>query len=100
MFLARSDVEGQSLNERSDDDGDIAPLSGLLVRNGTFAWPQTVNPFPPDLYSRGLVSRDVYHTIFDGFQMCNVVLAGDGVFVARGWGMRGIRCVVKSYVVA
>lgn len=46
-FLGRQDIEGQPAGTAMAGGGDSAdrpraPVGGLLVQNGTFAWPQTV----------------------------------------------------------
>lgn len=52
VFLGRGNVEGQPMD--ADTEGNVdgngdgnggprAPVGGLLVQNGTFAWPPTVS---------------------------------------------------------
>lgn len=46
VFLSRNDVEGQCINvdiDGGDGGNSRAPRGGLLVRNGTFAWPVLVS---------------------------------------------------------
>lgn len=61
VFLGRGNVEGQPMG--ADAAGDVdgngdghggakAPVGGLLVQNGTFAWPPTVRFF----YERSMTS--------------------------------------------
>lgn len=52
-FLGRLDIEGQPADKDLPGSGDTAdrpraPVGGLLVQNGTFAWPQTVSSFRTD----------------------------------------------------
>lgn len=50
VFLGRTDIEGQPMNAHSavgnggehDGNADRAPVGGLLVQHGTFAWPAAV----------------------------------------------------------
>lgn len=48
VFLSRNDIEGKDMNVHvniGDGGHGRAPVGGLLVRNGTFAWPVTVSVF-------------------------------------------------------
>ena len=54
VFLGRGNVEGQPMCSDAEGNVDMngdgnggprAPVGGLLVQNGTFAWPPTVGVF-------------------------------------------------------
>lgn len=61
-FLGRRDIEGQPADKDLAGGGDApdrprAPVGGLLVQNGTFAWPQTVSLFPGHFSSAFILAR-------------------------------------------